>query len=443
VSFIKSLYFTNRLFIILIAIALLFVVSFIFSWLFPIVKLILLASGIIAVVDIFILYKQGQRIEGKRIIGDKLSNGDNNEVKIGVTNNSNFDLTLYIIDELPEQFQKRNFLYKVKTPAGATKTLSYFLRPVKRGEYNFGALNVFAISKIGIAKRKYRFDQDKTIPVYPAFLQMRKYELMAISNNLINSGIKKIRKIGHNFEFEQIKEYVPGDDYRTLNWKATARKGELMVNSYQDEKSQQVYALIDKGRAMRMPFEGLTLLDYAINASLVISNIAIKKEDKAGLITFQHKVNALVPASKQSKQMQLIMEVLYKEKTAYKESDYASLYATIKRKINQRSLLLLFTNFESLSSLERQLFYLKKMAKDHLVVVVFFENTELKALINKETSSVEEIYYQTIAEKFEFEKKLIVKELNKHGIQAVLTPPQRLTVNTINKYLELKARGLI
>ena len=139
---------------------------------------------------------------------------------------------------------------------------------------------------------------------------MRKYELMAISNRLVELGIKKIRKIGHNLEMESIKEYVVGDDYRTINWKATARKGELMVNNYQDEKSQQVYSLVDKSRVMQMPFEGMSLLDYAINASLVISNIAVKKEDKAGLITFQHKIGTLLPASSRNNQVQLIMQAL-------------------------------------------------------------------------------------------------------------------------------------
>jgi len=204
-----------------------------------------------------------------------------------------------------------------------------------------------------------------------------------------------------------------------------------------------VYAIIDKGRTMKMPFEGMTLLDYAINASLVIANIAIRKQDKAGLIAFQHKIQALLPASRRNRQMFLLMEALYKQKTAYKEANFAALYATVKRKITQRSLLLLFTNFESLSGLERQLLYLRRMATQHLVVVIFFKNTELYALLDKEVHSTEEVYHKTIAEKFAFEKKMIVDELAKYGIQSVLTTPQELSVDTINKYLELKARGLI
>ena len=192
-----------------------------------------------------------------------------------------------------------------------------------------------------------------------------------------------------------------------------------------------------------MPFEGLSLLDYAINASLVISNIAMLKQDKAGIITFSHKVQSILLAERRSAQLQKILELLYNQKTGYLESDFEKLYINIKTKVNQRSLLLLYTNFESLSGLQRQLKYLRRLAKDHLLVVIFFENTALKALMDKPAVTTEEVNSKTIAEKFIYEKKLIVKELEKYGIHCILTDPKKLSVNTINKYLELKARGLI
>jgi uncharacterized protein (DUF58 family) len=296
---------------------------------------------------------------------------------------------------------------------------------------------------LALLSRRFRFSSDKIVPVYPSYIQMRKYELLAISNRLTETGIKKIRRIGNNMEFELIKEYVSGDDFRTINWRATARKNLLMVNHYQDERSQQVYNLIDKGRVMKMPFDGMSLLDYAINASLVISNIAIRKSDKAGLITFQDKIGVLVPARRSNNQMGRILEVLYNQKTAYRETDFSIVHNYIRKKITQRSLLILYTNFESTHGLQRQLPYLKALAQSHLLVVIFFENTEMRSLIAEPATDLKAVYHKAIAEKFAYEKKLIVRELQKHGIQAVLTTPQNLTVDTINKYLELKARGLI
>ena len=439
----RSLYLNNRLFWATGSLAVLFILCFIVGGFIiaPKILFFLLLGAILT--DLILLYRVQRGLNGERIVADRLSNGDENEIKIFLESFYTFPTTLRIFDELPHQFQRRDLEFNITLSTGETKIVDYFLRPVKRGEYSFGAVNVLVSSPLGIVSRRFRFSADKLVPVYPSFLQMRKYELLAIHNRLLEIGVKKIRRIGQNQEFELIKDYVSGDDFRTVNWKATARRSRLMVNQFQDERSQQVYSLIDKGRVMQMPFKGMSLLDYAINASLVISNIAIKKSDKAGLITFQDKVGSILPAGRTNNQMARIQEVLYNQKTAFLETDFSVLYSSVRRAISHRSLLLLFTNFESVYSLQRQLPYLLNLSKMHLVVVIFFENTELKELIDNSAKDLKGIYYKAVAERFSFEKKLIVTELKKHGIQSILTTPEKLTINTINKYLELKARNLI
>ena len=395
------------------------------------------------IADTILLYANKKGIYAYRVAPNRLSNGDENEIKIFLENNYSFDVKCEIIDEIPFEFQIRDLLFKVKVDASSNRVFNYSLRPVKRGEYNFGSTNIYASSPIGFVKRRYSFQGAKIVPVYPSYVQMKKYELMAISNRLTEAGVKRIRRIGHSMEFEHIKEYVRGDDYRTINWKATARKANLMVNHFEDEKSQQVYSVIDISRVMKMPFEGMSLVDYAINSSLVISSIAMNKLDKAGIITFSNKVNNILPADRQARQMQKIQEALYNQKTDFLESDFEILTSAILQKISHRSLILLFTNFETLNALQRQLAYLRKLSQTHLVIIIFFMNTELFQLIDKPAATVEDIYHKTIAEKFAFEKRLIVKELARYSIQSILTTPQNLSVNTINKYLELKARGLI
>jgi uncharacterized protein (DUF58 family) len=439
----SSLYLNNRFFVAVGILVFLCMLGFAYSIWFAIAQVAFLVFLVLISVDTFMLYRYQKGIVGRRDTAEKFSNGDENPIYIHLENHYPFFLAIRVIDELPVQFQIRNHDIRTSLQNNTAKTITYQLRPVKRGEYSFGALSVFASTIFGFASRRYIFDQDKMVPVYPSYLQMRQFELMAISNRLTELGIKKIRKIGQNREFEQVKEYVSGDDIRTVNWKATARRNNLMVNHYQDEKSQAVYSVIDKGRVMKMPFEGMSLLDYAINASLVISNIAIIKEDKAGIITFSNKVGTILPASKVHSHMRSILENLYNQKTGFKESNFDSLYIQIKRHVKGRSLILLYTNFETLAALERQLPYLQRIAYNHVLVIIFFENTELKDLLEKPATNTEEIYLKTIAEKFAFEKKQIVKELTRHGIHAVLTTPKNLTVNTINKYLELKARGMI
>lgn len=439
----KSFYLSARFFIVISGIVILFVFAYFIPQLLVISKLFFAVVIFISFADLVILFINKKGIHSYRSVPNRLSNGDDNEIKIILENNYAFKINCEIIDEIPFEFQIRNLLFNVTVEPSLTKVFTYNLRPVKRGEYNFGSTNIYVKSPIGFVRRRYRFEGTKIVPVYPSYLQMKKYELMAISDRLTEAGVKRIRRIGHSMEFDHIKDYVRGDDYRTINWKATARKARLMVNHFDDEKSQQVYNVIDIGRVMKMPFDGLSLLDYAINSSLVISSIAMLKQDKAGLITFSNKVSNILPAERQARQMQNILEILYNQKTDFLESDFEIMTSTILQKINHRSLILLYTNFESLNALQRQLSYLRRLAQAHLVIIIFFVNTELFTLIEKPANNVEAIYRKTIAEKFAFEKRLIVKELARYSIQSILTTPQNLSVNTINKYLELKARGLI
>ena len=437
-----EIYFTTKAYALTTALVLIYLLGFINIFFYHIANILLPLVLVVFAIDIFILFRNKNGIVAKRISGSKLSNGDNNIISIHIQNNYGFKAFITVIDELPIQFQIRDFERKTVIENGKESCIRYSLRPLERGEYYFGAIRVFVSSVLKLTERRFSFEQGAMLPVYPSFIQMRKYELLAIHNKLTAGGIKKIRRIGQTAEFDQIKEYVAGDDIRTVNWRATARRDKLMVNKYQDEKSQPMYCLLDMGRNMKMPFEQMALLDYAINASLVISNIAYIKHDKPGLITFTHQINSYVAAERRNSQMRRIIETLYNQKTNYSESDYERLYTYVKRTINQRSLLLLFTNFESLSSLKRQLKYLKQIAKQHLLVVIFFENTELKTLLSKDAANTFAIYYKTIAEKLEIEKQIIIKELAACGIQSIYTAPQNLSVNTINKYLELKARGL-
>lgn len=443
VKLLKSFYLNTRLFASVGAVAFLFALSYLYPILFAIAQATLASIGVLLLADILIVYTVREGIIARREATDKLSNGDKNPIDIYIENRYAFAARVKVIDELPFQFQMRDFAHSSSVPAGTTHCFRYMLRPVQRGEYHFGALNIFASSPLGLVVRRYRFEQDRMMPVYPSFLQMRAYELYAVSNRLTDFGIKKIRKIGHTMEFDQVRDYVLGDDVRTINWKATARHTTLMVNQYQDERSQQVFNVIDMSRSMKMPFEHLTLLDYAINTSLVLSNIAIRKQDKAGLLTFSDKMGTLLPAERRASHINKIMEVLYNQQTQFLESNYELLYANIMRKISQRSLLILYTNFETLSAMQRQLPYLRAIARHHLLVVVFFENTELRQALERPATTTEEITIKTIAEKFAYEKRQIVKEIERHGIHAILTAPQNLTVNALNKYLELKARGQI
>ncbi|MCB0471431.1 MAG: DUF58 domain-containing protein [Flavobacteriaceae bacterium] len=442
-NFIKNLYIHNRFYVYLSLISAVFLLSYWFEILYDIAWWLVLIVIVLFVIDILLLFRFSNGITARRILPQKFSNSDENPVPITIKNMYPLQISLKVIDELPEQFQKRDFEYFTKIAPNGYHDYEYSVRPVERGEYYFGSLNIFVSSPLKLVSRRYRFDSSQMVAVYPSYIQMRKYEFLAMSNRLTEFGLKKIRRIGHTMEFEQIKNYVSGDDARTINWKATAKRSQLMVNQYQDEKSQPIFSIIDTGRVMKMPFEELKLLDYAINATLAFSNIALLKNDKAGMLTFSKKVDTIIPASNKRTHINVLNEALYNIDTQFTDSDFSLLYATIKRKVSHRSLLILYTNFEHISALKRQIPFLSALSKQHLLVTVFFENTELDALLNSNVEDLQQVYQKAIAEKFAYEKRLMVKELENKGIHAILTRPELLTVNVINKYLEFKAKGYI
>ncbi len=439
----RNLYLTNRFFIAGAATVACFVFGFIFPVVFPVAQIVLIVLIALFVLYIILLFRPSTQVICKRTLGKMFSLGNENPVRLDIINHSPQQLKITIIDEIPFQFQKRDMRMRIDLKSGERQSLGYNLRPVVRGEYVFNNINIFGQTQFGLAERRFVKEAKEMIKVYPSVIDMKKYELLAMSKISIYQGVKKIRRLGHSYEFEQIKNYVQGDDFRSINWKATGRKTELMVNQYEDERSQQIYSLIDKSRTMRMPFNGMSLLDYSINASLVISNIALKKHDKSGLLTFSDKIGSSIKADRGQKQLRMILEALYNEEERKMEANYELMYNAVRNLVRGRSLIFFYTNFESLYAVERVLPLLRKINSTHLVVVMFFENTEVKDFSTSVAKDVEDIYLRTIAQKFVSEKNQVVQLLRQYGIQSILTRPEDLSINTLNKYLELKARGMI
>jgi len=438
-----SFFGTRYLYSVLVLAVLISITAYWQPRLLQITKIVVLAIVLMLLVDFLLLYIKKQPIRALRQMAERLSNGDENNVRLLFENNYGYPVHVTVIEELPPQLSQQSFTTTLSLPAQKQVIWRYTVTPTERGVYEFGNINIIVRGVLFMIERHIVIEATQRVAVYPAFIQMRRFQLLAVTNQLNDVGSRRLRKLGNSLEFEQIKEYVTGDDYRNINWKATARKGSLMVNNFMDERSQQVICVIDKGRTMKMPFEGMTLLDYAVNASLVLSNVVLNKQDKAGVVVFGKKLDQLVQPDKKSTQINFILENLYRLQSDFTDSDFGNLYTSIRYRIKQRSLLILFTNFESMYGMHRQLHYLQQLNNHHTLLVVFFENTELQALEEQKVTDLEGVYLQTVAKKFALEKRLIVKELNKYGIMSMLTAPQHLTVNTINKYMEIKARQMI
>lgn len=436
------MFLTKRFYIIFACLTLLCGLGYVYPILFTAAKILLCPFVVITLIDAFMLYSR-RALTAERSCADRFSNGDENVIKLRLASEYTFPVWLTIIDEAPKVFQRRDISYTTQLAAKGENEIRYTLTPVKRGVYSFGRIRCFVRTRIGLVERRYNLSKERDVTVYPSYLMLNRYELLAMSNHLTEMGIKRLRRVGNNTEFEQIKDYVPGDDYRMMNWKASARTHQLKVNVYRDERSQQIFSVIDKGRVMQQSFHGMTLLDYSINAALVLSYVAMHRDDKAGLITFTDKMDTFVAPSRRTGQMQRLLDALYRQETDFGETDFSNLCINVREQVSKRSLCVVYTNFSGMTALNRQLPYLKLLSRWHRVLVVFFEDSELNEYIQSTKHSIEEYYQHVIAEKFVYEKRLIVSTLRQHGIYSLLTTPENLSVDIINKYLEMKQRQVL
>lgn len=434
---------TKWFFAAFVAVILLYVLAFSFPELEFTANVILASLVGLTCIDALLVFSSKEPIVIERKLNVRLNLGDENHVVLTIKNTTAQPINFSMIEGFPVEMQVRATVFKGIVASDSSKEFRYNFVPKRRGEFEFGDVFVIIRSMFFLASRRIDYPLREIVHVYPSVLQMKQYELQVFHQQKTSSGIKKIRRLGNNSEFEQIKNYVQGDELKTINWKATSRRNELMVNQYQEEKSQNIYCIIDKSRNMQMEFDGLSMLDYSINSSLVFSNIALKKGDKAGLITYSDKIGTMLAAERSGGQMRRIQEALYNQKTQYKESNFELLYNSIRRTVKSRSLLVLFTNFETEFAMRRAMPYLRKLNQKHVLMVVFFQNSELQELAFQPSKTIHEVYQSAVAERMISIKSKVARELRQNGIQTVLTLPEELSINTINKYLELKAKGAV
>lgn len=436
------MFLTPRFFILLAAVAFCSALGVVWPVCYDAAQCLLVCMVLAIAVDAWFLWRRA-KLTAQRSCKARFSNAEPNAVSIRVENLCSLPLWLTVRDELPREFRFHRAVIPMHLSAHEGLTARYELTPTQRGAYEFGHVLVYARSRVGLLERKLTLGEPRTVKVYPAFQHLERYELACVGDHLQQSGNKRLRRPGNSTEFDQIKDYVPGDDYRRLNWKASARSRRWMVNMYREERAQPIWCLVDKGRTMQRTFADVTLLDYAINAALVLSYVALRRADMPGLVTFGPTVEQTVPALHRPHQLQLLLETLYAQQSVYGEADYAALSAHLSRQLHRRSLLVLFTDFTSVHALERQLPYLKHLARQHALLVVFFEDEEVQELADSQPTDVDGMRLRVLASDFCLEKKRMAAILQQQGIYPLCTTPRHLSVDVVNRYLELKHRQVV
>ena len=386
----KNIHIGSLFFYVFFGAVVLMALSFVWSFMMLVGLIVILSLLLLTFVDLFLVLSI-KEVSVERTLPQRFDLNEAHRIKLTVDNASAQPVFLRVYEYAPVEIQARSLYFDLQLLPNGSKELSYTFTPKRRGVFSFGNTHVYIRSLLNLIQHKLTIEASEDVNVFPSIAAMKKMEFEVFTHQSPSQGIKKVRRIGHNSEFEQIKNYVQGDELKTINWKATSKRNELMVNQYQAEKSQAIYAVIDKSRSMKQEFNGMTLLDYAINSTLVFGNVALKKGDKFGLISFTDKVDSLLAADGKATHLRKVLDLLYNEKTSFLESNYAYLYQVLRKKVTNRATLLLFTNFETEVAMRRVLPVLRQINQKHNLVVIFFENTELENLTLDHPESVREV----------------------------------------------------
>jgi uncharacterized protein (DUF58 family) len=402
----------------------------------------LLAVAALVVVDYVVTTKPAE-LEAERINDTKLSIGAENLITVLLANRSRRPISFQLRDEYPYQFITDAVTLAGEVAPYDIHEARYHVRPLQRGDYRFGDINIRYRSMLRTFVRQARYPATAPVKVYPNVLDVRKYDLLARKGLLFELGLRAARIFGTGTEFERLREYNADDEFRRINWKATARRGKPIAAEYETERSQYVMSVIDTGRLMRPPIGDLAKLDYVINTALLLSYVATLKGDHVGLLTFADDVGTYLAPKRGKGQFYRMLEALYNVQFEPVEADYGQALAYLGVKHKRRSLVILFTDLVTLDAAKPLIAHMARLAQRHLPLCVVISDPNIMRLAAQLPRDSDGVYQRAVAEMLIDERQVVLDTLNRSGVLTIDVPADKLSVSVINKYLELKGRGAI
>lgn len=379
----------------------------------------------------FVTIPKKTRIVPKRIHDKYLSIGANNLVKIKIENTTSKEVQLVIRDEYPYDFEVTNDTLKLKQKPISSSTISYYVKPMHKGEYSFNFIYIRVYGQFKLVSRQYKYNVQTQIHVYPNLIEVKKYLHLISLSRIEQLGYKK-RELGGETEFDFLREYQSGDDYKRINWKATAKKRFPISQIYEKEYNRNIIVLLDSGRMMTTKYGLLTKLDSAIDASLILATASTKQKDYFSLLAFSDKIiSFLPPTSKATKVLTNILSVLYNIQPVFNKTNYQLAYELIKNRFRKNSVIFIFSELYNRIVSKNLLQVLKLLAQFHKVNFISFEEIETEIKGN----TFHEISRWVIQQDQILEKEVIIRDLQKYGINVIRVNANDIKQKVVNTYL--------
>ena len=397
-------------------------------------------------------------IEINREMNAKFSLGIENVCTLQINNRTRHQVKIQLKDDFPNEFLYEQVIHECSVPPMEHQTISYRLTPMRRGIYQFGDIHVRVCGVLGLVVRQHKITASTEIKVYPNLHAIKQYELLVKRGMLYRMGLKNSRQFGEGTEMERLREYLPDDDFRRIDWKATARHRKPIVREFETERSQDIMIMLDTGRLMASPIlletsdtpdtellmqKAMLKLDYAINTTLMAAYVSMLKGDKVGMIAFSDNVHQYLPPKPGRKQFLTMLETIYALPAHPVEPDFESAFTYLATKQRKRALIILFTDILDNDSAEGIATYVAQFSKHHLVICVTLTDSGIVELSEQNATNSKSVYQKAIAERLLQEKHATLEILRRQGVITIDVPAHQLTMAVVNKYLELKAKSMI
>jgi len=402
-----------------------------------------IATVLIAAVADNLLSRRAADIETERQVDEKMSLGTDNQVEIILYSRSRRPLTLQVKDDPPIEFETARRQHNLRLGPYQTQRITYRTVPQSRGDYQFGDIHIRGRSALALTWWQQRIPAQQQVRVYPDLLQVHRYELLARNIHLQQAGFRLMRRRGEGTEFESLRDYVPDDDFQDIDWKASARRNKPITREYEIERSQNVMLMIDAGRMMCGQIDGMSKLDYAINAALMLAYVASRQDDAVGMMVFAGAVSSFIPPCKGSAQIGRLVEELYAVQPTMTEPDYGAALTMLQRRSRKRALVVIFTDIIDKQASRALLAYSGALYPHHLPLVVTIRDPHLEQTADLPPQQVSQVYQRAVAAGLLRDRSQALAALRRQGARVVDATPDELTVSAVNRYLDIKARQLL
>ncbi len=393
--------------------------------------------------DYFISRQDGE-IYIERLGDNRLSIYEREAITIGVYNKGIRRLYIELKDEIPElHFKAEDKIMRGFVEPHGKREFQYFATPTKRGAYVFKNVHVRYEGRLKLCMKMYSLELSREYKVYPNLKNLRKYRLSITNNHRHKLGQRNLKTLGRGTSFESLREYVTGDEYRKINWKATAREGKPIVNQYEPEKNQHVHMLIDTGRPMSYTLRGYRKLDLVVNTAIILSDIVNLNGDQSGLLLFNTDVKTMIMPGKGASHRNKLLDALYHIDHTNLTSNYEEAFYHFKKKERHRSIVFLFTDFETLEEAESMLRVLPVISRNNLLILMLIKNESLEGIGNQEVRNKEDLFNKGVALELINERRRIISLLNRRGIMCTEVEAEKLELSSVNKYIQVKNRNYL